>query len=97
MPVQLAPEHERIIEQQMTIGRFQSPGEVLDAALRLLEENELLREYRRQRMLVEVDAADEQASRGKVRQFDAEEMIQRIRNSRKEKEAKGRSAEGASV
>jgi len=79
MTVELAPEQEAIIKRSIAAGSFNSAEEVLGAAFQLLEEEELRREFRRERLRREVDLADELAADGKVRAFSADEMIQRVR------------------
>ncbi|MBI1357299.1 MAG: type II toxin-antitoxin system ParD family antitoxin [Acidobacteria bacterium] len=61
MEVTLTPEHERMIEEQVTAGRFSSPDEAIAAALELLQHrNELTLEE--ERKLVQI--ALEQLNRG---------------------------------
>ena len=86
MNLTLAPEDEEIINQKIATGRYNSPQEVVGAALRLLQEQEILRQYRLEELRHEIAAADEQAEQGQVHPFDAEEMLRRIRNRREEQD-----------
>lgn len=66
MSIKLKPEQERLIQQQLALGRFQSVDEVLERALRLLDEQYQEDEMWIQNVRVKVDDAKIEAERGDV-------------------------------
>ena len=75
----LGPQHEQIVRRAIDSGRFSSPEEVLDAALMRLEEEELVRQVRLDRLREEIDCGLKQVKGGAVRSFDPTEMKRRVR------------------
>ena len=82
MTLELSPEHEAAINRLTARGGYSSPQEVLDHALQLLEEDELVHSFRLARLRHAIDVADGQAANGFVKQFDSEEVIRRIHANR---------------
>lgn len=79
MTVRLAPQQEEIVQRVVRTGRYASPEEVLDAALRRLEEEELVRQLRLGQLRDEIDRGIDQVQRGQVKTFDPVEMKKRVR------------------
>jgi antitoxin ParD1/3/4 len=75
----LKPEQEEIINRNIASGRFNTPQEVIDAALRLLQEQELIRQHRLEQLRRDIDLGDEQIAQGRVREFDPEDIKRRVR------------------
>lgn len=72
MTVSLSPELEKLVQAKVESGRYTSESEVVEEALRLLEEREVhLNELR-----ARVDKALAEADRGEV--VDGEEFMQRM-------------------
>lgn len=72
MNVSLSPELEKLVQAKVESGRYTSESEVVEEALRLLEEREVhLNELR-----ARVDKALAEADRGEV--VDGEEFMQRM-------------------
>lgn len=66
MSITLKPEQEHLIQQQLALGRFQSVDEVLERALRLLDEQYQEDEMWIQDVRLKVDEAKTEAERGDV-------------------------------
>jgi putative addiction module CopG family antidote len=79
MSLQLAPEHETIIHTMLATGRYGSPEEALGAALQLLEEDELVHEYRRERLKRDIELGMADAATGRVTQFDPDGLKRKVR------------------
>ena len=79
MTARLAPQQEEIVQRLVETGRYACAEEVLDAALIRLEEEELVRHLRLERLREDIDRGIEQVERGQVRTFDPEEMKGRVR------------------
>lgn len=75
----LGPQHEQIVRRAIDSGRYSSAEEVLDAALMRLEEEELVRQVRLDRLREEIDLGLQQVERGAVKAFDPAEMKRRVR------------------
>lgn len=74
MTICLSPDREQLVRSLMRVGGFASENEVVDAALRLLEERYELAELRR-----EIGIGIEQADRGELSPFDPQATLARIR------------------
>lgn len=73
MNVSLTPELEKFVRQKVNSGRYLSVSEVITEALRLLEERDLQRQMRIEKLRSEVAVGIEQSDRGEV--FDGEEVV----------------------
>jgi antitoxin ParD1/3/4 len=79
MTIHLSGEQERFVRSLLQGGRYASEDEVIDEALRLLQEREdqtSLAELRR-----EIAIGIEQADRGELAPFDPQATLARIRSS----------------
>ncbi len=72
MNVSLTPELEKIVNDKVASGMYHSASEVIREALRLMKEQDALREFRLQELRKEIAKGIEQAERGEVVPFDAE-------------------------
>lgn len=70
MNVSLTPRLQRLIETRVASGRYGSASEVVREALRLLEEQEALREARLRQLQREVAAGIRALDRGDATAFD---------------------------
>lgn len=83
MNVSLSPELEALIQEKVKSGDYNSASEVVREALRLLKEQDLLKELRREEIRREVmkGVADMEAGRYTTisNKTDAEKMISKIK------------------
>lgn len=70
MPITLTPEQESRVKQKVAIGQFNSAEEVLDVALRLVEENYDGVPLTREELQREIAIADAQFAQGKYQTYD---------------------------
>ena len=89
MNVSLTEELEELVLRKVESGRYTSASEVIRAGLRLLEQEDELRETRLAAVRAEVQAGIDQAERGEL--VDGEEAMARVK---KRAAAKKRSAKG---
>ena len=89
MNVSLTEELEELVQRKVESGRYTSASEVVRAGLRLLEQEDELRETRLAAVRAEVRAGIDQAERGEL--ADGEEAMARVK---KRAAAKKRSAKG---
>jgi len=89
MNVSLTEELEELVQRKVESGRYTSASEVVRAGLRLLEQEDELRETRLAAVRAEVQAGIGQAERGEL--VDGEEAMARVK---KRAAAKKRSAKG---
>ncbi|MEG4347723.1 type II toxin-antitoxin system ParD family antitoxin [Microcoleus sp. A003_D6] len=73
MNVSLTPELEKFVRQKVKTGRYLSVSEVILEALRLLEERDMQRQMRMEKLRQEVAVGIEQSDRGEI--FDGEEVV----------------------
>jgi antitoxin ParD1/3/4 len=73
MNVSLTPELEKFVRQKVKTGRYLSVSEVIREALRLLEERDMQRQMRLEKLRREVAVGIEQSDRGEI--FDGEEVV----------------------
>jgi antitoxin ParD1/3/4 len=66
MSITLKPEQEKLIQQQVELGRFNSADEALERALQLLDEQYQDSEAWIEEMRVKVDVAKAQVEQGEV-------------------------------
>ncbi len=87
MNVSLTPELEQLVVAKVASGRYQSASEVLREALRLLEEQDRLREVRLGEARRQIAVGLEQAKRGEL--VDGEQVFDKLeeRGRRRRKEA----------
>jgi antitoxin ParD1/3/4 len=78
MNVSLTPQLEALIQKKVVSGFYNSASEVIREALRLLEENERIKELRLGELRQEVRAGIEQLDQGEVSPFD-ESTVKRIK------------------
>jgi antitoxin ParD1/3/4 len=76
MNVSLTPELEKFVRQKVKTGRYLSVSEVIREALRLLEERDMQRQMRIEKLRQEVAVGIEQSDRGEI--FDGEEVVAEI-------------------
>lgn len=78
MNVSLTPELEEMVKQKVETGLYTSASEVVREALRLLQEQDLLKQIRLDQLRKEIAIGIEQADRGEVKPFNAEDLKRRI-------------------
>jgi antitoxin ParD1/3/4 len=78
MNISLTPQLEKLVQKKVVSGLYNSASEVIREALRLLEENDRIRELRLKELQREVLAGVEQLDRGKSTNFD-ESVVKRIK------------------
>jgi antitoxin ParD1/3/4 len=89
MNVSLTEELEELVQRKVESGLYTSASEVIRAGLRLLEQEDELRETRLAAIRADVQAGIDQAERGEL--VDGEQAVSRVR---KRAAAKRRSAGG---
>jgi antitoxin ParD1/3/4 len=77
MNVSLTEELEELVQRKVESGRYSSASEVVRAGLRLLEQEDELRETRLAAVRAEVRAGIEQAERGEL--VHGEEAVARVK------------------
>ena len=77
MNVSLTPELERLVQEKLSSGLYNSASEVVREALRLLQERDELRRLRLQELKREIAIGIEAADRGEL--IPAEEVFQELR------------------
>ena len=88
MNVSLTPELEKLVQEKVKSGRYLSASEVIREALRLLQEQDQLRELRLEELRKFVAVGVEQADRGQLAPLDVDATLARVR-SRKAKVREG--------
>ena len=73
MNVSLTPELEKFVRQKVNTGRYLSASEVIREALRLLEERDMQRQMRIEKLRREVTVGIGQSDRGEI--FDGEAVV----------------------
>lgn len=82
MNVSLTPELEELITQKVSSGLYHSASEVIREALRLLKEQDELRQYRLEQLRKEIAIGIDQGNKGQVKP--AEEVFRRLRDRNKQ-------------
>lgn len=77
MNISLTPELEQFVRSTVKSGRYSSASEVIEAALRLLEEREMERLVRLEELRKEIRIGIEASDCGEV--FDGEEVLKELR------------------
>lgn len=90
MNVSLTPELENLVQEKVKSGNYNSASEVIREALRLLKEQDQLKELRREEIRREVMKGVEQIRNGESKTYNsAEEMAESIiSQAKKIKESK---------
>ncbi|MBD2776275.1 type II toxin-antitoxin system ParD family antitoxin [Iningainema tapete] len=78
MNVSLTPELEQFVQQKVSSGLYNSASEVVREALRLLREQDILRQHHLEELRREIALGIEQADRGQTKPFDAEDLKIRV-------------------
>ena len=91
MNVSLTPKLEELIHQKVSSGLYNSASEVVREGLRLLEEQDRLREMRLEELRKEIAIGIEQADQGKTTPFDETMVEQIIADGRKRLAAQSKS------
>jgi antitoxin ParD1/3/4 len=84
MNISLTPELEQFIDSTVKRGRYSSPSEVIQVALRLLEEREMERLLRLEELRKEIAIGIEHSDQGDI--FDGEEVIRQLRQEIRQSE-----------
>ena len=91
MNVSLTPQLEELVNQRVRSGRYNSASEVVREALRLMEEQDRLREIRIDALRKEIQTGIDQADRGEL--IPAEKAFSQLRERNKQfRNAKRKSA-----
>jgi antitoxin ParD1/3/4 len=77
MNVSLTPELEKLVESKVKTGRYQSASEVIREGLRLLDEQDQLREVRLQEVRRKIQSGLDQLDRGEG--IDGEAVLDRMK------------------
>jgi len=77
MDVSLTPELEKLVNSQVESGKYGSASEVINEALRLLQEHEKSREARLEALRLEIAKAIDQADRGEL--IPGDQVFDRLR------------------
>ncbi len=89
MNVSLTPELERLVNEKVKSGDYNSASEVIREALRLLKEQDQLKELRRAEVRREVMKGVKEIQSGKGRSYNsAEELADAVINRGKNRKAK---------
>ncbi|MBI1987285.1 MAG: type II toxin-antitoxin system ParD family antitoxin [Nitrospinae bacterium] len=81
MNISLPPELEKLVNEKVSSGMYHSASEVIQEALRLLKEQDALREFRMQEVRKEIAKGMEQSEQGQTVPFDVEDMKRRVREA----------------
>lgn len=79
MNVHLTPQLDALVRAKVESGLYNSASEVIREALRLLEEQDRLREIRREELRMALRVGVDQLDRGEGSPLDVEEVIERGR------------------
>lgn len=86
MNVSLTPELEKFVQEKVATGLYNSASEVIREALRLLREQDILRQHHLEELKREIALGIEQADRGQTKRFDASDLKLRVMKSVEEQE-----------
>lgn len=81
MNISLTPELDKLVQDKVASGLYNSASEVIREALRLLKEQDLLREARLKELRRDVLIGIEQADRGEL--IDGQESMSQLREQHK--------------
>jgi antitoxin ParD1/3/4 len=79
MSLCLPPELERIVEENVASGKYGSPMEFIQEALRLIVERDRLIEAQRESLRRDIAIGLEQLTRGQYAPFNREEIMERVK------------------
>ena len=83
MDVSLTPELERLIHKKVETGHYLSASEVVQEALRLLEERDKLQALKFEELRQEIQIGIDQADQGRVAPLDVQGTLAKVRSRRK--------------
>jgi antitoxin ParD1/3/4 len=75
MNISLSPELEKLVNEQVASGQYNSPSEVVREALKLLKEQDTLRQMRLEELRKEVALGVEQMDQGKFSTYDSSKAL----------------------
>ena len=78
MNISLTPELERMVQDKVASGMYYSASEVIREGLRLLQERDMLKQYRLEELRREIQRGVSQADRGEL--IDGEEVMDELRS-----------------
>lgn len=78
MNVSLTPELEKLVNDKVASGMYHSASEVVREALRLLKEQDALKQLRLEELRKEIHLGIEQADRRQTRPFDTADLKRRV-------------------
>ena len=78
MHVSLTPELEEYVHDKVQTGRYNSASEVVREGLRLLEEQDQLKQIRIEELKKKIQVGLEDADAGRVRKFDAGKIMAKV-------------------
>ena len=81
MSITLTPQLEKLVQDRVKSGAFRSSDEVLEVALRMLDE----RERKREALCADLQVGLDQAERGEVAPLDMKALIERFSAKHAEK------------
>ena len=79
MNVSLTPELERFIRDKVKSGMYNTASEVVREAIRLLDERDRLRQFKLERLRIDIQQGIDEADAGLVVEFDADDFVRRGR------------------
>lgn len=88
MNVNLTPELEKLVQEKVASGLYNNQSEVVREALRLLAEQDQLRQAHLEKLRAALAAGLEQADRGEL--LDGPEVVKRMRNSLRKRARNGK-------
>jgi antitoxin ParD1/3/4 len=80
MNVSLTPELENLVNEKVKSGLYNSASEVIRESLRLLQEQDVLKEYRRNELRREIMLGVNQIRNGEFTTYQSEEDFDRLAN-----------------
>ena len=79
MNVSLTPELERFIRDKVKSEMYNTASEVVREAIRLLDERDRLRQFKLERLRIDIQQGIDEADAGLVVEFDADDFVRRGR------------------
>lgn len=86
MNVSLTPELEKFVHEKVNRGLYNCASVVIREALRLLREQDILRQHQLEELRREIALGIEQAEQGRTKPFDAEDLKRRVTKAVSEQE-----------
>jgi antitoxin ParD1/3/4 len=81
MNVSLTPELEKLVNEKVASGRYQTASEVIREGLRLLQERDHLHQAKLKKLRQELAVGAEEIKQGRVKKLDPEEMKDRVKRA----------------